>query len=521
MRYASTGQAGGQIDFGRRFGPDNSVGVRVNGAFMAGNTAVANNSDQLAALTVGLDYRGDATRLDADFGYQNRRIIGSQGGTFVAPGLQVPAAPSARSNYYQPWEFYATNDTYGMLRFEHDFTPDLTAFLKVGGNRSNGAFLLGFPTINDAQGNTTASPFKYLTYNESLSAETGARGRFDTGPLHHEAVLSGSYLKIDRGSAVNTVPDVASNIYSPIVQAAPDLTGAATGAQLISTTVQTSIGLIDAISMAQNRVQLIGGVRAQRIQVSNYDDTGLPTAGYDQSVVTPSVSLIVRPWTAVAFYANYIEALEQGPIAGPGLTNAGQAFAPFVSRQFEVGAKLDLGKFGATLSAFQITKPSSFANPANNSLVVDGQQRNRGIEFTMFGEPLPGLKPIGGFTVLDAIQTSTLDGTNNGKYAPGVPTFQANVGLDWDTPFLKGFALSGRIIYTGQSYVDPENIQPVPAWTRFDLGARYTFDRADGKPVSLRANVINVGNNNYWMASNGYVTQGQPRTFLLSLTADF
>jgi iron complex outermembrane receptor protein len=521
-RYASDGQVGGQIDFGRRFGPDNSVGLRMNGTFMAGNTAIARNSDQLAALTLGLDFRSDTTRLDADFGYQNRRIIGAQGGTFVATGLQVPAAPNARNNYYQPWEFYATEDMYGMLRFEHDFMPNLTAFLKVGGLRSNGAFLLGFPTINDAQGNTSSSPFKNVTSNESVSAEVGARGRFDTGPVHHEAVLSGSYLRMDRGNGATTVSDVASNIYAPVIQPAPDLAGAVTSAPLVSATVQTSIGLIDAISIAQNRVQLIGGVRAQRIQVSNYDGTtGLPTPGYDQSVVTPSVSLIVKPWDAVSFYANYIEALEQGPTAGAGLANAGEVFAPFVSRQFEVGAKLDLGNFGAMLSAFQITRPSSFVDPTTNSLVVDGQQRNRGIEFTMFGEPLPGLKPIGGFTVLDAIQTNTLDGATNGKYAPGVPTFQANIGLDWSTPFLKGFALLGRVIYTAQSYVDPANTQAVPPWTRIDLGARYTFERPDGQPVSLRFNAINVGNNNYWMASNGYLSQGQPRTFLLSLTADF
>ena len=73
----------------------------------------------------------------------------------------------------------------------------------------------------------------------------------------------------------------------------------------------------------------------------------------------------------------------------------------------------------------------------------------------MFGEPLPGLRPIGGFSVLDAIQTNTLNGTNNGKYAAGVPTFQANVGLDWETPFVKGLAVGGRIIYTGSTYLDP------------------------------------------------------------------
>ena len=54
-------------------------------------STVSRNS--LLGVTVGLDYRSESTRIDADFGYQNRNIIGAQGGTAVAAGLTVPAAP--------------------------------------------------------------------------------------------------------------------------------------------------------------------------------------------------------------------------------------------------------------------------------------------------------------------------------------------------------------------------------------------------------------------------------------------
>ncbi len=264
---------------------------------------------------------------------------------------------------------------------------------------------------------------------------------------------------------------------------------------LTSQNVLSSISLIDAMSAWDERVQLIGGVRVQSVQTSNWSGvTGLPTPGYSQSAVTPSVSLVVRPWKEFALYGNFIQALEQGPTAGAGTLNAGQAFAPFVSTQFEVGAKLDLGNFGATLSAFQITRPSSFINPATNMLVVDGQQRNQGIEFTMFGEPVKGLRPIGGFTVLSPLLTSTLNGTNNGNYAPGVATFQANLGLDWDTPWVQGLTVGGRMIYTVNAYIDPANNFEVPAWTRFDVSAKYVFERADGKPIALRGQILNVGN---------------------------
>lgn len=62
----------------------------------------------------------------------------------------------------------------------------------------------------------------------------------------------------------------------------------------------------------------------------------------------------------------------------------------------------------------------------------------------------------------------------------------------------------------------------MPSWTTFDLGARYVT-RVDGKAVTLRANVVNVFNRAYWsgVASYGTISQGVPRTLMLSASMDF
>ena len=59
----------------------------------------------------------------------------------------------------------------------------------------------------------------------------------------------------------------------------------------------------------------------------------------------------------------------------------------------------------------------------------------------------------------------------------------------------------GRVVYNGQVYLNPQNTQAAPPWTRIDAGLRYTFERTDGKPVALRANVINLFDANYWIAT--------------------
>jgi iron complex outermembrane receptor protein len=89
-------------------------------------------------------------------------------------------------------------------------------------------------------------------------------------------------------------------------------------------------------------------------------------------------------------------------------------------------------------------------------------------------------------------------------------------------PFMPGFTLSGRAIYTGAQYYDNANTQRIPGWVRFDVGARYAFD-VRNKPISIRANVLNVANLNYWESANSIygLALGAPRTFLLSASVDF
>lgn len=64
-------------------------------------------------------------------------------------------------------------------------------------------------------------------------------------------------------------------------------------------------------------------------------------------------------------YANYIEGLAKGGSApmtngGQVVSNAGQVFAPYVSRQKEVGLKYDGGNIGASASFFTTSMPSAY-----------------------------------------------------------------------------------------------------------------------------------------------------------------
>ena len=93
-------------------------------------------------------------------------------------------------------------------------------------------------------------------------------------------------------------------------------------------------------------------------------------------------------------------------------------------------------------------------------------------------------------------------------------------------PLVTRLALDGRIIYTGEQYIDAANTREIPSWTRFDLGARYSFPINDAQEMTLRARVENVANRDYWASAGGYpgagyLTVGAPRTVVVSSTISF
>jgi iron complex outermembrane receptor protein len=254
--------------------------------------------------------------------------------------------------------------------------------------------------------------------------------------------------------------------------------------------------------------------------------SGAATDGYDQSAFSPSVAVVVKPLENVTVYGNWIQGLQPGTVVPQPFANAGDIFPPYKSTQFEAGVKVDWGKLSTTASVFQISQPSILTDVVSNTQFLGGEQVNQGLELNFFGELMPGARVLGGAMFLNAVLAKTQGGLTDGWTAPFSPGVQLNLGGEWDLPFVPGLTLTGRAIYTGSQYID--TLSPrrsLPEWTRFDVGARYAFENpgAKGKQLAARFNVDNVFDSNYWAGgvANWGLFLGAPRTFRLSLTADF
>lgn len=526
--FESGGSGSAELDVGRRFGTDKELGVRFNGLYQDGNTAVDDQTNEVQSAVLGLDFRGSAVRLSADLGYQKDHtdVPSSWGGGLRIGGgvTHIPDAPDASHRTAQLWEYIDNEDLYGVVRGELDLTPDITAYAAAGGRTNDQADLRTSSRLNNNSGALLSQVLNYPQYADSESYQAGFKGVLRFDGIRHEWDVGATRLSTEVGYGLDVLGGGASNLYHIASIPRPDTSNLSDAKKNASTDL-TSFAFADTMVFADDRVWLTLGVRQQYVDQDNYDViSGARTSSYDESATTPSVGLVVKPWRNVSLYGNYIEGLTQGTTAPAGTDNAGEVFPPTKTKQAETGVKLDLGKVTGTLGVFRIEQPNAITVPgssgASTIYTIDGKQINKGVEFTVFGELTPSVRLLGGVTYLDPEQAKTQGGLNDGKDAIGVANWNGNIGVEWDPYFAKGVTLSARTVITGTQYADAANKLELPAWARLDLGARYKL--AD-HPIELRANVYNVLDTNYWETADPStgLRLGAPRTFIFSMATEF
>ena len=517
-------------DIARRFGDENRIGLRVNAVQRKGGTGIDNEDRDLQLAAIGADYRGRGFRLSADLGWQDSKLRSARPSVNIAAGLAVPAAPDGGVNFGQPWDLSSERDVFGTLRGEWDVAKDVVAWASLGGRRGHEFNRLASTlNVTTAAGVGNIRRFENAREDHIKTGELGLRAALRTGPVSHKLAVTATGFDLDSRNAYATSAPVATSLYNPPVLAVPALTtfgNSLSDPRTTNNTTLVSQAVADNLGFVDDTVLVTVGVRHQNIKQVGYAyNTNLQSSYYSESANSPIAAIVYKIAPTVSLYANYIEALTQGPVAGSTAVNFGQIFAPYTSRQREVGVKYDAGRFGANAALFSTSQPQGVLNPATRVFGIDGEQRNRGLELSAFGEPLRGLRVLGGATFLDATQQRTAGGLTNGKDAIGVPDLQANLGVDWDVPGVRGLSVSARALHTASQAVNAANTQELPSWNRLDASARYHFD-VDGHGVTLRLRVDNLTDKKYWASAggaqgSGYLVLGAPRTFALTASTEF
>lgn len=497
------------VDIGQRFGKEKAWGIRVNASLGKGITHRQKEDMTNGSIFFNLDY--DKGNDKANFFYGHFHV------NEFAPDLplnlgkmNVPKPPDGSTNFQASWANYAyTNDILG-LSYEHDFNEHLTWYLKGGYHDEDwySCFESYYPTLQDDKGN-------YESYIEQVpirlyrkSFITGIKGDFMTGKVKHNLSLSfekqwysgwwgdwaAGYDYLYHG---NIYDNSIEKFKKPIVDRI----------DWGKYKRQTSSGVSFIDTIEAGKLVAMLGIRHQ------HDKT---EKSYDGSANSPSIGLTYKVTPEFSVYGNWMESVIPGVTVGAKYANKGEVLDPSKTKQSEFGVKWDRKNIGGTISYFNIHEQLPMVDPKTNIYGYNGQQKSKGIEFTLFGEPVKGLHVLGG---ISNMLVKNIGGTYDGKRYHGAPRWMGTLALQYD--ITSRFSLTSRITYNSYAWADDNNKKKIKPWTRLDLGAKYSWnDRR--YPVTLSCNVINVLNHRYWYgAGNNSVYLGTPRTFVVSLGMDF
>ncbi|WP_348760160.1 TonB-dependent siderophore receptor [uncultured Salinisphaera sp.] len=539
--YESDLQFEQALDVGRRYGAADEYGVRVNIQHEDGETAINDQDAEDVSAAIALDYDGERLHGALDFGYQRQTIDQGRSTVRVGDATSIPAAPDATTNYWPAFSNTELESKFGKISGAFDVTDDWSVYAAFGGNDTDEAGDYGQPILSGPDtpgfntGDATVSRLTVVRPSQTYSGQAGIRGAVDTGPVSHEINIGYSQYYQRAETAFSFSGSVDTNIYDPADIGQLDTTsqsGNLNDPNLASRTRANGWALSDTAGFFDDRILLTVGGRYQSVSVRNYsaavgeDGTlsGEPVAGHR---VSPVYGLVVKPADWLSLYANHIEALQPGDAAPPTANNPGQTLGILDAQQNEVGAKIDFGRIGGSLAAYQIEKPNAYLDADTGEYGYFGEQRNRGIEANLYGLATERLRVIASATYVDAELTQTPDDAFNGNDAVGVPNYRVALSGDYTLPEAENWHAIARVIQTGEQYADQANDLKLDAWTRIDLGLRYEMPWGnDDKEIIWRANVENVANASYWasarrIAATNYLTQGDPRTFKLSVAFNF
>ncbi|MGO3910944.1 TonB-dependent siderophore receptor [Huaxiibacter chinensis] len=535
--YTSNSQIGTTLDAGRRFGDSDQFGARVNLVHREGEAPVDNDRRRTTLLSTGLDYKGDKFRTSVDMGYQKKSFHGSETGVNISGVDFVPEPPKNDRNYSQKWAYSNIENEFGMWRSEYDITDNWTAYTGLGAQHAHEEGLYSGAKLVDKSGKNTATRLDTNRISDSVSGMAGIRGNFDTGFVSHKVNVGYSAMSKNEKIAWKmsaAADNPISNIYHNTGVDAPDSTnsngkGGNYSDPLTSGRTRTQGWLLsDTLGVLDDSLLFTVGARHQKVVIRGYDKiTGAENEGdsFDGSRWMPTYGVVYKPWQEISLYANHTEALQPGKTAPNTATNYGQSTGIVHSKQNEVGVKADFGRVGGSLALFEIKMPSAILDSVTKHYGLDAEQRNRGVELNVFGEPMLGMRLNASATWLQAEMTKTNNGLYQGNDVIGVPNFYAVLGAEYDIKPIDGLTATARVNHSGSQYANLANTKKLDSYTTLDLGVRYRFAvNHDQNQMTLRAGIENVTNENYWAGtedSGTYLFQGEPRTFKVSASYAF
>ncbi len=514
------------VDASDHLGGPDSLGYRANLVREGGDAYNGAGIDRtLVALAVDLPI-SDRVLWHAEVLHEDNKLkhepIYFYWDTYEGERLPTPTYDyenvRVRNSYYKA---VTSNVTTGLeWRINGNWNIDAT----VGAGRREHYSNKMFGNLLNEAGDYEGSVYNFAGDLRNSVAQVLVTGQVGTGSLRHDLVFGVSALRTwERwGNDWYWSNDFNGNLYQRLdflSTHVPDFSWA----PFSYDERQQAVFASDTIHVG-DQWQAILGVRYVDYEQRDRDGDPDVDSRYATSALTPTVALIYKPIDEVSIYGSYVESLESGGRVGfdsePPYANAGEVLDATTSKQYELGAKYQTGRFGFTAAAFRVERAAQIDQWRGEErwLVQDGLTLYRGFEAIASVGITDRLDiGLGGLWMdasLEALAPESAELIGNRPAGSSRRQYVANV--EYRPVAVQGLSLHGNVRYSGDQYYEDANRVLIPGRTVANAGIQYRTT-IGGRRATLSGNINNLFNRKYWNLD----TLGEARNASLDLRIDW
>jgi catecholate siderophore receptor len=502
-----------------------TVAVRLNGVY--------ENSDSFRDF-VNLERYGvnptvtfapsDRTRVIVSYEYLHDRRVADRGITsFQGAPADVPI-----STYYgDPNQtFVRANVNLASTTVEHHAGRLTFRNQTLFGDYDRGYqnFVPGVVTPDGSQ--VTLSAYNNATARQNLFNQTDLTYTATTGAVRH-TLLAGAEFGLqstdnfrNTGYFNNLTTTILAPFDDPTISTPVTWRQSATDADNHLRT-NVAAGYVQDQAELSSHVQLLGGVRFDRFDLTYHNNRTGDTLGRTDNLVSPRAGLVYKPTVPVSIYTSYsVSYLPSSGDQFSSLTNITEQLEPEKFTNYEAGTKWDASSaLSLTAAVYRLDRTNTRSIDPNDAtrIIQTGSQRTNGVELAANGRISKEWNIAGGYAYQDAFVTSATASAIQGAQVALVPH---NTFSLWNRyQFVPRVGAGLGVIYRSDVFAAIDNKVTLPGYVRLDAAAYVNVS----KDWRLQANVENLTDEKYYVNadSNTNISPGFSRAVRVALIARF
>lgn len=523
QKFSGKGTWTENLDIGKRFGKNEEWGVRVNTRMEKGDMSIDGTEIDDKTVYVNIDHKTEKSTTNLFGGYFDWKVDGGQRWLKAGNVKHLADAPDATNNLSFDGQTKQNHGYLMTLNHVQKFSDKWSAFANMGTNYykeykddpQGGSLTLG------DYGKLSGTFRNYKSESRGLYTQFGVANETKSEDITNRLSFAVDYFSyksraINSGSAKGQAT-IEGDIWNGVHIVGKPIPAGTLEDALYSRENAKALTIADRVEFGKTSVYV-----AAQYRDSEYKSSSKDAKTISKKSLNPSFAMAYKPIEKVSLYASYAESYTRPFEVSKDYDNAGEIFEPIKNKQKEVGLKYDNAGILHSFALFDLNQGNYIKQDSNGPkgqiYTQEGENRFKGIEYSLTGKVAPKWNLMGGFMYLDGKREKLEKGKENleGKFTTGTPKWNAVLAAEYEAD--KNTSLVGRVNYTGKSHVNDNGVE-TPAFATVDFGVKHKTEVID-IPVTLSAMCYNVFGEDYWISRGTSVAFGAPRTFMLSAQFD-